>query len=156
MAKRSAKFSSAFILSFILFFFFTGTSPGAPQAKQPCMFNGTINNVKVKSFQCDIVHGAGPSYLLVRLDFGGNYWMMDLTGVTKKAGKTDFAVVLKKHDGKKFSESYSGNTVQILKASPKFPNLLGFFNSSIALKDSRGRQMPVTGDFIWDISRFPK
>ena len=132
------------------------SAPAVSQAKQPCMFNGTINNVKVKSFQCDIVHGAGPSYLLIKLDFGGSYWMMDLTGVTKKAGKANFNVVLKKHDGKKFSESYSGQTVQVPKGNPNYPNLLGFFKSNIVLKDAKGKPMVVTGDFVWDISRFPK
>lgn len=152
MVKVSTKVPAVLLLMCALLL----SCPAASQAKQPCMFNGTINNAQVKSFQCDIVHEAGPSYLLIRLNIGGNYWMMDLTGVTKKAGKTNFNVVLKKHDGKKFSESYSGQTVQVLKASPKFPNLLGFFKSNIVLKDAKGKSIVVMGDFIWDISRFPK
>jgi hypothetical protein len=144
------------VLLFLSLFAFFLLNTGFTQAKQPCLFNGTIDNVKVKSIKCDIVRDAGPSYLLIRLDFKGSYWMMDLTGVTKNPGKRNFNIVLKKHDGKKFSESYSGQTVQDLKASRKFPNLLGFFKSTIVLKDARGKQMNVAGDFVWDISRFPK
>ncbi len=113
-----------FFISVCIFFL---SNNGLTKAKQPCMFNGTINYVKVKSFKCSIIHNAGPSYLLLELDFNGNLWMMDLSGVTKNPGKTNFNLVLKKHDGKKFSESYSGKTEQNLKASQKFPNLLGFF-----------------------------
>jgi hypothetical protein len=154
MKKRLTR-NLALLFFFCLCAFFLSNT-GFTQAKQPCIFNGTINNVKVKSFKCDIVHDAGPSYLLIRLDFNGNYWMMDLSGVTKNQGKTNLNLVLKKHDGKNFSESYSGQTDQNLKASPKFPNLLGFFKSSIAMKDSNGKQISVTGDFIWDITGFPK
>ncbi len=131
-------------------------SAGFTQAKQPCLFNGTIDNVKVKSFKCEIVHGAGPSYLLIQMNFRGSYWMMDLTGVTKNPGTSNMLLVLKRHDGKKFAESYTGKTTQNLQASPKFPTLLGFFKSAIPLKDATGKKVLVTGDFIWDTSRFTK
>jgi hypothetical protein len=154
MNKKSKIFFTAMII--LCLCALTLSIKSFSQAKQPCMFNGTINNIKVKSFKCDIVQDSGPSYLLIRMDFNGNYWMMDLSGVTKNPGKTNFNIILKKHDGKNFSESYSGQTTQDLKASQKFPNLLGFFKSSISLKDSKGKQITVAGDFIWDISKFHK
>ena len=129
---------------------------GFAQAKQPCLFNGTINNTPVKSFKCEIVHDAGPAYLLIQMDFNKSFWMMDLTGVTNKPGKKSMLLVLKRHDGKKFAESYSGETTQDLKASAKFPSLLGFFKSTVVLKDSAGKQAVVAGDFVWDTSKFPK
>jgi len=144
------------VLSILVMSAFFLFNAGYTQAKQPCMFNGTVNNAKVKSFKCEIVHDGGPSYLLIQLDFNGSLWMMDLTGVTNKPGKQSMLLVLKRHDGKKFSESYSGETAQELKASGRFPNLLGFFKSTIVLKDARGKQIVVTGDFVWDISRFSK
>lgn len=154
MEKGILKFFAVLcILALSAFFLFTD---GFTQAKQPCMFNGTVNNTKVKSFKCEIVRDAGPPYLLIQLDFSGSLWMMDLTGVTGKPGKRSMLLVLKRHDGRKFAESYSGETVQDLKASAKFPSLLGFFKSTIMLKDAGGKQAIVAGDFIWDISRFPK
>ena len=141
---------------FVALSLFLMANNGFTQAKQPCLFNGTVDNVKVKSFKCEIVHGAGPAYLLIQMDFRGSYWMMDLTGVPKSPGKANMLLVLKRHDGKKFAESYTGETTQDLKASPKFPTLLGFFKSVIPLKDAKGKRVLVTGDFVWDTSRFPK
>jgi hypothetical protein len=144
------------VLSFVTASLFFMANNGFTQAKQPCLFNGTVDNVKVKSIKCEIVHNAGPAYLLIQMDFKGSFWMMDLTGVTKNPGKANMLLVLKRHDGKKFAESYTGETTQNLQASPKFPTLLGFFKSTIQLKDAGGKKVLVTGDFVWDISRFPK
>ncbi|MBP7739034.1 MAG: hypothetical protein KA369_23890 [Spirochaetes bacterium] len=143
-------------LSFVAVSLFLMANNGFSQAKQPCLFNGTVDNVKVKSIKCEIVHNAGPAYLLIQMDFKGSFWMMDLTGVTRSPGKANMLLVLKRHDGKKFAESYTGETTQNLKASPKFPTLLGFFKSAIPLKDAKGKRVLVTGDFVWDTSRFPK
>lgn len=154
MAKGFLKILA--VLAFVTASLFFMANTGFTQAKQPCLFNGTIDNVKVKSFKCEIVHDAGPSYLLIQMDFRGSYWMMDLTGVPKSPGRANMLLVLKRHDGKKFAESYTGETTQNLKASPKFPTLLGFFKSVIPLKDAKGKRVLVTGDFVWDTSRFPK
>lgn len=154
-SKSMKKITFCFFLG--MFLMYSGFTMDSASAKKmnPCLFNGTVNGVKVKSFECSIVHGAGPSYLLLSLDFGGNLWMMDLSGVAKKTGNADFVLVAKKHDGKKFSEHYSGKVSHNVFQNPKAPVQFGIFNSSIILKDANGKSLPVKGDFVWDTSRFP-
>jgi hypothetical protein len=145
-------------VSFVLLiavFFMVSNSVNA-QKKSPCLFDGTVNGVKVRSFEGQIDHSAGPAYLILSLKIGGDFWMMDLTGVNKKPGNAPFALVLKKHDGKKFSEHYSGQAAQNVIQNKKIPVQFGIFNSSFIVKDSKGKTILVKGNFLWDTSRFPK
>jgi hypothetical protein len=121
---------------------------------QPCLFNGSINGILVKSFEGEVVADADPRYIVLKLKIQDDFWMMDLTGITRTPGKTTFTLVLKKHDGKTFSEHYSGETTQTLFPNPKAPHIIGFFKSNIVVKDRSGKAMTVQGDFLWDTSSF--
>nr|MDO8110384.1 hypothetical protein [Candidatus Sigynarchaeota archaeon] len=121
---------------------------------QPCLFNGTINGTPVKSFEGEVVHDATPRYIILKLKINDDYWMMDLTGITNTPGTHTYTLVLKKHDGKTFTEHYSGETTQQVFLNRKAPHIFGFFKSTISLKDQQGKEITVQGDFLWDTSRF--
>jgi hypothetical protein len=123
---------------------------------QPALFNGTINGIPVKSFEGDVVVDATPKYVLLKLKIKDDYWMMDVTEATNTQGTQKFTVVLKKHDGKTFSEHYSGETTQQVIMNKQVPTMFGFFKATMELKDRAGKKMAVQGDFLWDTSRFPK
>ncbi len=122
---------------------------------QPCLFNGTIDGTPVKSFEGTVVHDQTPRYALLKLKIGEDFWMMDLAGLTNTPGKHTYTLVLKRHDGKAFTEHYSGETTQQVFPNPKMPTICGFFKSTIKLKDQNGKEITVQGDFLWDTSRFP-
>jgi hypothetical protein len=154
-------FSMKHFIAFLILFtfplnFLSAETSQTAKKLQPCIFNGTVDGVQVKSFEGDILHNAGPSYLTLSLKINDVYWMMDLTGVTKKPGKTKLLLILKKHDGKKFSESYSAEAEQQIFQNPKVPVQFGIFKSTFTLKDKKGKTILVNGDFVWDTSRFPR
>ncbi len=126
------------------------------QRKSPCLFDGTVNGVKVRSFEGSIDHRAGPSYLVLSLKINNMFWMMDLTGVTKKPGRADFTLVLKKHDGRKFSEHYSASGSHNVIQNKKVPSQFGIFNAAFSARDRGGKTVPVSGNFVWDATGFPK
>ncbi len=138
-----------------LLFMSTGEARAAKKL-QPCLFNGTVDGVQVKSFEGEILHNAGPSYLTLSLKINDVYWMMDLTGVAKKPGKTLLLLVLKKHDGRTFTESYSAEAEQQVFQNPRAPVQFGIFGTTFILKDLNGKTIIVKGDFVWDASRFPE
>jgi hypothetical protein len=149
------------VISFVLFvavpFLFVSLGEAhAAKKLQPCLFNGTVDGVQVKSFEGDILHDAGPSYLTLSLKINDVYWMMDLTGVTRKPGKTLLLLILKKHDGTTFTESYSAEAEHQVFQNPKAPVQFGIFSSTFILKDQNGKTVIVKGDFVWDTSRFPE
>jgi len=121
---------------------------------QPCLFNGMINGIPVKSFEGEVVHDADPRYIILKLKIDDDYWMMDLTGITNTPGTHAYTLVLKKHDGNTFVEHYSGETTQQVFLNKKMPNIFGFFKSTIVVKDEDGKEIMVQGDFLWDTSRF--
>jgi hypothetical protein len=121
---------------------------------QPCLFNGTIDGIPVKSFEGEVVHDAEPRYIILKLKIDDDFWMMDLTGITNTPGTYTYTLVLKKHDGNAFVEHYSGETTQQVFLNKKMPNIFGFFKSIISVKDEGGKEIMVQGDFLWDTSRF--
>ncbi|MEX2683101.1 MAG: hypothetical protein Q6373_016040 [Candidatus Sigynarchaeota archaeon] len=123
---------------------------------QPALFNGTVNGIPVRSFEGDVVVDATPKYLLLKLRIKDDYWMMDVTEATNTQGAQKFTVVLKKHDGKTFSEHYSGETTQQVFMNKQVPTMFGFFKATMELEDRAGKKLIVQGDFLWDTSKFPK
>ncbi len=121
---------------------------------QPCLFNGVIDGNPVKSFEGEVVHDATPPYCIMKLKIKDDYWMMDLTPMTNTPGVHDYTLVLKKHDGKIFTEHYSGTTTQKVPPNVKAPNICGFFKSSIKVKERSGKEILVQGDFLWDSKRY--
>ncbi len=121
---------------------------------QPCLFNGLINGAPVKSFEGTVIHDEFPRYIILKLKIGDDFWMMDLTGITNTPGKHTYTLVLKKHDGTAFIEHYSCETTQQVFLNPKMPQIFGFFKSTIVVKDQKGSEIVVQGDFLWDTSRF--
>ncbi len=121
---------------------------------QPCLFNGSIDGTLVKSFEGEVVSTANPRYIVLKLKIKDDFWMMDLTGITNTPGKHTYTLVLKKHDGKTFTEHYSGTTTQEVFLNRQNPKVFGFFKSTIVVKDQKGKELKVQGDFLWDTSRF--
>jgi hypothetical protein len=99
------------------------------QEKPPCLFNGAINDVKVKSFEGRIAHGSGPSDLFLIIDYSGSLWMMYLTGVTNVPGSTRMKLVMKRHDGETSVEHFAGSGLQNMFNNPKDPRIFGFIEA---------------------------
>ncbi len=118
------------------------------------LFNGTVNGTPAKSFEGEVVYDEIPRYAILKLKIGNDLWMMDLTGLTDTPGLHTYTLILKKHDGKAFTEHYSGETTQKVFLNPKQPNIFGFFKSTIKVKDQKGKEITVQGDFLWDTARF--
>jgi hypothetical protein len=90
-----------------------------------------VNGTPTKSFEGTVVHDATPRYIILKLK------------------------IYDEHDGKAFTEHYSGETTQQVFPNPKIPKIFGFFKSNIVVKDQKGKEVTVQGDFLWDTSRFP-
>jgi len=131
-----------------------GTAGLEAAKKDTAIFNGSINNIKVKFLSGEVsVAGSNP-YLLLSILYQGDHWMLDVKGITKNSGRARISIYAMHRKGRKIAGTYNGAIDAAVLNVKGRPSLRG---STIAvnLKSRGGRRVLLKGILYWDVSALP-
>ncbi len=118
-----------------------------------CSFNGTINGKKAATVSCEIALAGSSPYLLISSESAGTRWLIDLTGITKKAGPVDISISVMEYRGNKMVRRFSAKEkVTVKKIDAK--SGIRFFDGSFTLAEN-GKSLIMEGRFSWNVTGFP-